>query len=173
MIYVLAYPKFNEQISQRLENFRCVHEADRARLVRPHLTLVFGVNQKYAEDMVALCEQVADSTASISLVFSKSEIIYDSFEKVYKISLVCSEGADLITDMHERFYQGLPQSERNSDVIYRPHMTVGTNVDVSKLEDVDVSTIGAFPIEAECNRLSIVELNGNELQAIKSFEMLQ
>ena len=173
MIYVLAYPKFSEQISQRLDDFRSVHEPERARLVAPHLTLVFGVEQKFAEDVVDLCEQVAATTTSISLAFSKSEISYDPFEKVNKISLVCWKGADLITDLHERFYQGLHQNAQRSDVIYRPHMTVGTNFDISKLENVDVSTIGAFPIEAECNRLSIVELNGNELQAIKSFEMIQ
>jgi len=173
MIYVLAYPKFEKHVLRRLDDFRRVHEPERAKLVVPHLTLVFGVKQKFTEDVVGLCEELAGVTSPISLAFSRSEISYDTFENVHKLSLVCNKGAELITALHEKLYQGPHQSERHPDIAYRPHMTVGTNFDVSKLENVDVTTIGQFPIKAEFNHLSVVQLIGKDLRAIAPFQMAQ
>lgn len=172
MIYVLAYPNFNEQVTCRLDDFRCIHEPERAKLVAPHVTLVFGVPQKLAEDVVHISRQVANITSPFSLEFLNHEISYDSFEEVHKISLGCSKGANFLISMHEKFYQGPLQDELHVDIPYRPHMTIGANANISKLENVDISTIGSFPIKAEIKSLNVVELSGNKLHTINSIKLI-
>ena len=171
MIYVLAYPQFDAKVSQSLAAFRRIHEPERSQLVAPHITLVFGVRNSSPEDIVTICEQVASNTSPISTEFSKSEVSFDPFEKTYKISLLCAEGASLLTSVHRRLYEGPHRGELDPSIPYRPHMTVGANVNLSELEDADIAAIGVFPIMAVVNSLSVVQLASGELRTISSVEL--
>lgn len=168
MIYVLTYPTFEGDQYHTISRFRTVYEPDRAELVGPHITLVFGLKNATLQEIDALCDQVAAQTAPVSVEFSSHEIAYDPFEKTYKIFLLISEGADGVIRLHERLYAGLRRSEFDPNSFYRPHMTVATNVDRAILEDIDVDSIGSFPIKATVSGLEIVSLARGQLSLIKS-----
>lgn len=50
-------------------------------------------------------------------------------------------------------------------------MTVGANSTLSELEDIDLASIGTFPIIAEIDSLSVVQLAKRELQTICSVKL--
>lgn len=171
MIYVLAYPQFDTKISLSLATFRKIHEPNRAQLVAPHITLVFGVRNTPVEDIERICRHVATANSAISLEFSMADVSYDPFEKKHKIALLCSVGASPLISLHEQLYDGPHHRELHPDIPYRPHMTVGSNADVSKVERVDVALIGDFPIKAMVKNLSVVSLVGGELHSISSISL--
>ena len=168
MIYVLAYPLFDRRVSEALAAFRGLHEPARAQLVAPHVTLVFGVRNSSSEEISNICRRVAATTSVFSTKFSTSELSYDPFEKTHKISLLCAEGANLITSLHEKLYEGPHHDELHPDIPYRPHMTVGANADRSQLKNANTASIGHFPIKAEINSLSVLQLADGKLNAISS-----
>ncbi len=171
MIYVLAYPRFDAAVMQSLDAFRGKHEPARARLVAPHITLVFGVRTTSAEDIAALCAQVARQTKAIATEFASAEISYDPFEKTHKISLLCSKGADLLTALHRKLYEGPHLHEFDPEMPYRPHMTIGASVERSKLHVADTASIGTFPITANIDDLAVVRLINGELQTISTIKL--
>ncbi|MGB1215273.1 MAG: 2'-5' RNA ligase family protein [Pikeienuella sp.] len=151
--------------------FRCAHEPDRAKLVAPHITLVFGVQNSTPSEIAEHCERVARRTTMFCVEFSSWEIVYDPFEKTHKIFLVTSTGTDRVTALHQHLYDGPHRSEQRTDIPYKAHMTVATNVDRSVLEAVDVASLGRFPIKATIRSLEVVSLANGRLTVIGSFPL--
>ncbi|MEM8837726.1 MAG: 2'-5' RNA ligase family protein [Pseudomonadota bacterium] len=172
MIYVVAYPRFEKNLSAALTHFRNHHEPERARLIAPHVTLVFGSRLLNSVSATTLCERVAEKTSKFSLAFSEAEIIHDPFEDTHKICLMVSEGNEELKALHRDLYLGDHSSELQSDLPYRPHMTIAANPDRSALEDIDVSQIGAFPIRAIIDALDVVEVKGGDLTAVRSIPLI-
>lgn len=172
MIYVLAYPKFEADILRSILTFRSAHEPDRAGLVAPHITLVFGVQNSTPSEIAKHCELVATRTTTISVEFPSWEIVYDPFEKTHKIFLVTSTGTDRVTALHQQLYDGPHRSELHPDMPYKSHMTVATNVDRSVLEAVDVASIGTFPMKATIRSLEVVSLTDSRLSVIGSIPLV-
>ncbi len=168
MIYVLAYPEFEPHIAQRLDRFRATHEAERAKLVPPHITLAFGLNHANREEVEALCDAVSSSTTELTVKFESSEVSYDPFEKKHKLFLFCGTGGRAITALHNQLYDGLHRSEFKSEHPYRPHMTVATSAERANLEGLDVADIAEFPITGMVRALEVVQLVDGTLKALKT-----
>lgn len=168
MIYVLAYPRFDMSVSRSLAAFRDIHEKERAKLVAPHITLVFGLADSISQEIIAVCEQIASQTPVIPIEFSNSEIVFDPYENTHKIFLLTSIGRDRLKILHDQFYDGLHHKELDNDESYRPHMTVATNLDRLIIEDVDTTSLGSFPIKAIISSLDVVKLADGKLSTIGS-----
>lgn len=171
MIYVLAYPELPSRVSENIAVFRSSHEPDRARLVEPHITLVFGLRNIRDPDAVGFCEQTVSQLPGISIAFSNSRIDYDPFEEVHKLSLAISVGADRLIALHQSLYDGPHHSQLHPGIPYRPHMTVATNRNRSALEALDTAAIGAFPIAGRVSRLEVVKLAAGTLHTLAAFEL--
>ncbi|MEP1208972.1 MAG: 2'-5' RNA ligase family protein [Rhizobiaceae bacterium] len=118
MIYVLVYPEFESRLARRIGRFRSAHEPERAKLVPPHITLVFGLKHAVPKSMLALCESVSSNATELTIEFSHCEIAYDPFEKVQKLSLVCGNGKDALTEWHDLLYAGSHRSKSKSELPY-------------------------------------------------------
>ncbi|MGR3492737.1 MAG: 2'-5' RNA ligase family protein, partial [Shimia sp.] len=70
MIYVLAYPEFEPDIAQDIAAFRVLYEPERAELVPPHLTLVFGVNAAHLPAVEALAVRAARDVPAFCVAFT-------------------------------------------------------------------------------------------------------
>ena len=88
MIYVLAYPRFEERLAAMIARFRAAHEPERAELVPPHVTLVFGSDPANRESISAACHAVADRTPELDVEFGGFEVSYDPFERRHKLMLI-------------------------------------------------------------------------------------
>lgn len=168
MIYVLAYPTIDPDVSRSLAGFREGHEPERAGLVAPHVTLDFGLRATSSEAILRHCAEVALETAAIFVEFSRREVTFDRFEKMHKVFFVSDLGEDAHIALHWQLHDGPHRTERNADVPYRPHMTVATNADRAHIEEVDTAPIGAVPIKATIGGIEVVRLTDGTLSSIAS-----
>ena len=168
MIYVLIYPDFNAPDAARINAFRARHEAERAKLVPPHVTLVFGVGEGHLPTVSALIDMVARRTKAFPVVFDASEIEFDPFEKTHKLFLLCGAGRERIAALHSQLYEGEHSAELSAAHPFKPHMTVATYEQRQELERVDPSTIGPLPISATVSALQLVQLRDGQLSTLKT-----
>ncbi len=171
MIYVLAYPQFEPRIASQIGTFRSEHEPERAKLVPPHITLVFGVRDADPSHIISLCEGAALTTSQIDVTFDRVEVVEDPFEKTCKLALICSKGGRDLNALHEQLYDGPHRAEFNADNPFRPHMTVATKADRQVIEATDPAPLGAFPIPAIIKGLDVVQLVGGTLTSLASVKL--
>lgn len=168
MIYVLAYPEFERSVAESINRFRSAYEPERARLVPPHVTLVFGIRNAHPQEFLALCEHAADHVSEFAVDFTVGDIVYDPYEKTHKLLLLGSTGKSALIALHQQLYNGPHRAELNLDIPYRPHMTVATHEDRTIIERLDVAALGAFPIPGKIRSLEVVELVDNKLRPLRT-----
>ena len=168
MLYVLAYPTFTPSQARSIDRFRARHEPERARLVGPHVTLVFVLPSL---DACALCEatiRAVSGTAAIPVAFDRFVLEHDPFENAHKIFLLASTGGDALTALHRRLYHEAGQVPPGAAHVYRPHMTVATHPARDALESLDASEIGGLPIRARVEAVDVVRVADGQLETLMS-----
>jgi 2'-5' RNA ligase len=168
VIHVLAYPVFDPGSAERIDAFRARHEPERARLVPPHVTLVFGVSDEHLPTVSGLVDMVSGRTRVFPVVFDTAVIAFDDFEKTHKVFLLCGDGSERIKALHEQLYSGEHRSELSSAHPFEPHMTVASHDTRSEMEQIDVSAIGDFPIRADVPALKLVQVYDGRLTVLKT-----
>lgn len=171
MIYVLTYPEFEANVAERIARFRSEHEPERAQLVPPHITLVFGLRNVRIPEFLLFCQRAAKRVSEFVTEFSTYEVTHDPFERTNKLILLGSTGGQTLFELHEQLYDGPHQAELHPDHPYRPHMTVATHSDQSVVEQLDVSEIGSFPITATIRALEVVVVAGNQLERLQTIPL--
>ncbi|MGR3502462.1 2'-5' RNA ligase family protein [Pseudaestuariivita sp.] len=168
MLYVLAYSVFAPESAARIDAFRAAHEPERARLVRPHITLVFGVSAQHQQAVSDLVDHVAAETRVMPVVFDQHAIRHDPFENKHKLFLLCGAGGDHVTTLHRQLYDGPHRAELSADHPFEPHLTVASYDALAKLEQADLSALGPLPIPATLTALDLVQLEAGCLRTLKS-----
>ncbi|MEM6460425.1 MAG: 2'-5' RNA ligase family protein [Pseudomonadota bacterium] len=171
MLFVLAYPKFAPLDAKSIARFRSANEPERAKLVDPHVTLVFGMKNALLPDLAIACGGVARITSKFAISFTASEIVYDPHEGVHKLCLLVSEGRQEIVALHEDLQDGPQQDQRDTKIGFSPHMTVATNRKRSIIEELDTAAIRHFPIAGIIEKLHIVKLAEETLHPLETFEL--
>jgi 2'-5' RNA ligase len=171
MLYVLTYPEFETLKAMEIDRFRSAHEPERAILVPPHITLVYGLRHANTQDIISLCEVAAENLPELTIEFADSEVAYDPFEDTHKLFLICKTGRDALITLHDQLYNGPHRAELNSTIPYFPHMTVATNADRTLITQLDVAEIGAFPIEGIVKSLEVVEFVDGKLNTLESVSL--
>ncbi|UWQ56003.1 2'-5' RNA ligase family protein [Leisingera caerulea] len=172
MIYVLAHPIFEPEAAERIGAFRVKHEPERAKLVPPHVTLVFGVADGHLQTVSDLVDKVSCQTRAFPVFFDRCVIEFDPFEKKHKLFLLCGEGNEPITDLHNRLYNGAHSSELSSEHPFEPHMTIASYDERAEAEQIDVSALGDLPIRAQLTALDLVRLDDGCLTALKTVPLI-
>lgn len=173
MIYVLAYPEFEPACANQICGFRAEHEPERAQLVQPHITLVFGVQIKHLQTITELAETISRKTHAFPITFNTHTIEFDPFEQKYKIFLLCGEGRCALSALHNQLYDGEHRAELSSKHPFRPHMTIATCDGRAEIERVSVAQAGTLPIYGKLCALEIVRLSDGELSKVKTVPFLR
>ncbi len=168
MIYVLAYPEFDPTCANRIHDFRAKHEPHRAKLVPPHLTLVFGAKIERLPVITEIAEAVSRQTQTFPITLDDYTIEFDPFEQKHKIFLLCGEGRRDVTALHEQLYTGDHRAKFSATHPFRPHMTVATSDTSAQIERINVSDAGPLPLHATLRALEVVQLSNGELSLIKT-----
>ena len=168
MKYVLAIPEFDADTAKRIGRFRSKHEPDRAELVPPHITLMFGIRDETDPALLEVCESVADRMSAFEVTLGQAEVLQDPFEQTNKLVLLLSGGAQTLNDIHSALYDGLGWKHWNADAQFRPHMTIASNPDSSFLSGLDVMVLGTFPIVGLIKSLCVVSLEGDRLHWLRA-----
>ncbi|GGB27457.1 2'-5' RNA ligase family protein [Allosediminivita pacifica] len=168
MIYVLAYPQFEPSVAERIRRFRTENEPARAKLVLPHVTLVFRLMNINPHEFQEHCEAVASRSSQFEVSFVSEEIAHDPFEQTYKLLLVSSSGSSQLAALHEQLYEGAQRAEQKEDIPYRPHMTVATNPDRTLVERLETSSLGGFPLLGTIRALEVLKLENGSLHHLRT-----
>ena len=168
MIYVLAYPKFEQSVAERIRRFRNENEPDRAMLVPPHVTLVFGLKNIRLKEFLAHCKATANRSSQFDISFVSGEVAHDPFENRHKLLLISSAGSSQLVALHQQLYEGAQRAKLKVDLPYRPHMTVATNPDRTIVERLDISPLGGFPLFGTIRALEVVKLDNEGLHNIRT-----
>lgn len=173
MIYVLTYPEFEPSCAGKIRDFRAKHEPERAELVPPHITLVFGVKDKHLSTITELAETVSGQIRAFAIVFDGYTVAFDPFEQKYKIFLICGEGSRTVSAVHNQLYDGEHRAELSSTHPFRPHMTIATYDERVEIERVNVSDAGELPVCGKLRALQIVRFSNGKLSTLKSVPFRQ
>jgi len=168
MIYVLGYPDFAPSCRKRIDEFRARHEPERADLVPPHMTFVFGVAERHLNSVSALVDTASSRFSEFTVSFDTLLIEFDPFESKYKIFLLCGAGYDDAVSLHQHLYDGAHRSELSLEHPFRPHMTVATADKRAEIEEVDVSQVGKLPLKGRLRALEVVRLKDGRLTTLRS-----
>lgn len=168
VIYVLAYPVFEPNSAERIRAFRTKHEPERAKLVPPHITLVFGVANEHLQTVAGLVDMASGQTKAFPVVFDGYVTEFDSFEKKHKMFLLCGGGNERITSLHNRLYEGAHGLEWSSAHPFEPHMTIATYDERADVERVDISAIGELLIRGKLSALELVRFEDGRLTPLKT-----
>ena len=173
MIYVLAYPTFDQRSTELIDAFREKHEPQRAKLVPPHITLVFGVTNEHLQSVSGLVDVVSQQSSAVTVTFDSHVTEFDPFEKKYKIFLLCGEGRAAIKSLHNQLYEGAQRSEYSLSHPFKPHMTIGSYTEQADVDQVDVSAVGEFPIRGQVSSLELVQLESGQLKTLKTAPLIK
>ena len=172
MIYVLAYPRFAPRVAEQIDRFRASHEPVRAKLVPPHITLVFGSKDVHLPVISQLAATVSKETRAFSISFESHLVEYDPFEEAHKIFLLCGRGRDQLTSLHEQLYRGAHSADLSAAHPFQPHMTVASYEKQLEAEQVDVAHAINLPISADIQALEIVRFVDGTLTNLKTVPLL-
>lgn len=167
MLYVLACPKFAPNDLAIITAFRAEFEPQRAQMVPPHLTLMFGTTAMTEDEARGVAERVAASASPFDIVFAERLLVHDPIENNEKLFLLPETGAAQVRDLHNALYARRADGELRADIPYEPHMTIATCGDVSAAEAaLAASARIPLPMKAVIEGLTVVELIDSRLRTI-------
>jgi 2'-5' RNA ligase len=171
MLYVLSYPVLAKANDERIEAYRRVHEPERARLVRAHVTLVFGVRSIEASNLASQVAALAMKRSAFEVTFDRAEPT-ESPGAVHNVFLLAGEGALALKSMHQELYAGSLCSELLPGMPFCAHMTVATAASRDLLQPAikDVPRLG-LPMRGLIHALNVVSLENGTLTDVGSFQL--
>ncbi len=161
MLYVLAYPRFAPDLLDRIQSFRQRHEPARAALVRPHVTLVFGLRDVDQSSFCAMSRRAVAGVGRFRVTFQGANLRFDPHAQDYKLMLTCIRGDATLSALHRRLYDGPHRSQFDARQPYQPHMTVGTNTQKAALASAGAAW--SEPLSGQISALEVVRLADNRL----------
>lgn len=155
---IMIFPEFNNM--DIIDEIRDKYDP-LAKLVRPHITIVFPFEMDIAND--ELCMIIENRFSD----FKSFEIEMQGFSKCEDrfgnyLFLNVTKGADNITQLHEIFYSN-EFSEIDLGIPYMPHMTVGKLKTVDDLNNAYGSLIGNKTVfKSTITQISVEMIGENE-----------
>ena len=122
MHFVLCYPRLSDADAEAIEAFRRKHESARAKMVRAHVTLVFGVRAIAPDALTKLVGGIAAATAPFDFAVDGMEV--EAHERGdHNLFLKIGKGSEALIALNRALYTGALAPERG-DIAFSPHITV-------------------------------------------------
>lgn len=125
MFAAICVPRFPASAVSWLQELRAKYDRKNARLVAPHVTLVFPTSSLPEERFVAHVVSCSRGANVGTVGFSAVRVFADGSADTHLVYLLPSFGAELFLQLHEKLYSGPlgPLSRPGSE--YVPHITLG------------------------------------------------
>lgn len=171
-LYTLAYPALTVVDRQFLNAFRGMHDQDRAQLVAPHFTLLFGSSALTERDYLQHVQAIAETSTPLRFCCRYAMLGADDQDDTAYVFLVPDEGWSGLSLLHDRLYTGAMTPLLRLDLPFVPHITIGSLKDRSAAKQLcdDLNARGIC-IEGEVNRLSVVASDGGALNNVASYPL--
>lgn len=125
MLAAICIPEFDAADLAWLQDVRGRFDPGQARLVAPHVTLVFPTLALPEADFVAHVSSCARVMNAVSAEFSSAREFREEGAGIEFVFLVPGAGMDWFIQAHHKLYSGALASERRRDSAFAPHITLG------------------------------------------------
>lgn len=171
MIYVVVYPEFGPETRARIDRFRQRYEPRRARLIPPHLTLVFGLPAANPSAFIEFCRETVLTRHAIQIALDDANIVHDPTEATYKLCLSCREGRSELIDLHTTLNPVRPGDERRPNIVFDPHMTIATDPDRESVAGLQSTALALLPIRGRVSTVNVVDVTDRALTQLAELRL--
>ena len=171
-LLVLAFPVIDPKDFEWIQSWRKKNDEPFYKIVAPHFTIVFAVDDKTEEEFIEEIEARAGGFSKIEFEIKKAILHKDEFKEYYHEFLIPGKGYEEIVALHDRLYAGnlLPHLRR--DIEYIPHIGIGNSKDKLKCEQaVDDLNSHGLSINGSIASLTIVAYSNQVVERIKEMKL--
>ncbi len=123
-LFVVAYPKLSDSDRKLISDIRARNDRQ-FEIIKPHITLVFPVDNIDSEKLCKHVEKVLCQFSTTELSFKSASVVYGKYEKQWYLFLMPDIGNEYIKKLHDALYTGVLAGELRSDIPFIPHITIG------------------------------------------------
>jgi 2'-5' RNA ligase len=124
-LLVLGYPTLEAADYRRIQAFRADHDP-LFRIVAPHFTLVFPLDDALEETVIPQVRRMAKQQPKVNFVLRRAQPVAPlPGEADALVFLVPAEGYDALVHLHDQLYAGPLAPHLRQDTSFMPHITVG------------------------------------------------
>ncbi len=169
---VLAFPELSVHDFNIIQEFRKINDESRWKIVKPHFTLVFPLNNISQEEFISEITSKSSNFTQFNFQIRFAAINKDAFNDYFYIFLVPDEGHSQLVKIHDTLYSGLLRNHLHLDIDYIPHITIGGSPDRFRIKNLaDLWNCKEIIIDGRVNNLTIVKFENNLIQELKVIEM--
>ena len=169
---VLASPVIESKDLDWIQSYRRKNDELFYKIVDPHFTIVFAVDDKTEEDFIKEIETQSKDIRQIEFEIKKAIVHKDEFSEYYHEFLIPEKGRDEIEVLHDKLYSGNLFPHWRKDIDYIPHIGIGNSKDKLKCERIveDLNSVGLH-IPGRIKSLTIAKHSNGVLIKIKELRL--
>lgn len=156
----IAYPDISQRDFEWIQSIRKQHDPKYFDIVKPHITLVFNTNKLGRENFTEHITSKLSNVSDFKVKLDSTRLVEDDSKDFFHVFLIPSTGYDEINMIHDSFYEGALRSELRQDILFIPHLGIGTGSESQMTKLNDDLKKQDLSIEGRINKVSIVEYDG-------------
>jgi hypothetical protein len=166
--YVVAYPRLSERDHAWIQDYRAKHDPRYFKLIAPHVTLVFGIADLGAEELVREVRARAAGVPAFDFELAVATLNRDSSGDYYHEFLVPEKGYAGIIRLHDRLYGGALARYLRLDIDFIPHVGIGNDTDPQACKRrVDALNAAGIAIPGRIEALDVIELLDDSVRTVE------
>lgn len=167
-LLVIAYPELASQDVEKIRSCRKVHDQPFYKIVAPHFTLVFPMENFTPEDFNKEVEMRISGSKPISFAIRCATVNKNAFNELYHTFLVPDEGYSDVVKLHDKLYGGKFSNHLRLDLGFVPHIGISNSPDKSVCKAIaDEWNLADFEIKGRITELDMVRFDGNKVTTIQ------
>jgi 2'-5' RNA ligase len=171
---VIAYPKVSDADFEWIQDVRVEYDLKQFRVVKPHITLVFGTQKLEPGALIAHVRTKVADVRPFTVKLDSAKVIEDDSAKYFHAFLVPSNGFKEINRIHDLLYTDGLASELRLDIPFMPHLGIGNNSDKKIMDELTANVnLSGKSIEGKIEELTVVEFDGNKVTDISRVSLSQ
>lgn len=170
---VVAYPRLEQSNFDFIQNYREQNDPRYFSVVKPHITLVFAINDIDKDSFV---NEVKDKIADIeafNFEIKVATINQNDDGKYYHEFLVPDTGYSNIVKLHDKLYSGLFAPHLRFDIDFIPHIGIGNSdeAQTSKQRIDELNTRG-ISISGKVESVDVIEFADGKVTTLETINLL-
>ena len=169
---VVAYPEIPDADFKLIQDFRRQHDALNYKLVLPHFTLVFAV-EEIAETI--FLDEVKKQLAGFSgfqFTAGHASLHKDDFKNYFHAFLVPGDGYRVLVQLHDKLYSEQLSIHLRKDIPYIPHIGIGNSTEQAACEKmVEEWNARELRIRGTVKTIDVIRFDGQKIYPLEKIAL--
>jgi len=171
-LFTLAYPALTPADRALIDAFRILHDPNKVHVVDPHFTLIFGSSRVDDSAYMDHVRGIAAITAPVRFHCRYAMLGAEDGAETAYVFLVPDEGYSALSLLHDRLYSGPLARCLRLDLMYVPHITIGTCARRHEAKELcDTLNAQRVSIEGTIENLTVAALANEKTENLRSFRL--